>query len=72
MIIIHNFLFLDVVAAYKNLKKEKEALESTVRVFSSATAPTASSGETTTSENETNLNAKEVILFIYFEKFTNL
>lgn len=30
---------VDVVAAYKNLQKEKEALESTVRVLSSSAAP---------------------------------
>ncbi|CAF4928230.1 unnamed protein product, partial [Rotaria sp. Silwood1] len=51
--------FADVVAAYKNLQKEKEALESTVRVFSSPTVPTTTSGESIIAENDTNLNTKE-------------
>ncbi|CAF1008332.1 unnamed protein product [Rotaria sordida] len=51
--------FADVVAAYKNLRKEKEVLESTVRVLSSPAASITSSGESTVTENETNLNTKE-------------
>ncbi|CAF4902244.1 unnamed protein product [Rotaria sp. Silwood1] len=42
-----------VVTAYKNLQKEKEALESTVRVLSSPAASTVSSRESTVGENET-------------------
>jgi hypothetical protein len=60
-----NFFFSDIVNAYKNLQIEKNALESTVRVLSSTTAPT-------TSDNDTNLTAKEVSLFIYFRNFINL
>jgi hypothetical protein len=52
------FVFIDVVTAYKNLKKEKEALESTVQVLSS----TSASVEPTNTDNETNSNAKEVIV----------
>jgi hypothetical protein len=66
------FLFTDVVTAYKNLQKEKEALESTVRVLSATAVPFASSGESTTTEAETDANAKEVITFIYFKNFIHL
>jgi hypothetical protein len=52
------FALIDVVTAYKNLKKEKEALESTVQVLSS----TSASVELTNTDNETNSNAKEVIV----------
>ncbi|CAF1186790.1 unnamed protein product [Adineta steineri] len=45
----------DVVSAYKNLQKEKEALESTVRVLSSTT----SNVEKSNTETETNLNTQE-------------
>ncbi|CAF2876500.1 unnamed protein product [Rotaria sp. Silwood2] len=51
--------FADVVTAYKNLQKEKEALESTVRVLSSPASSTISSRESTVGENETNLSTKE-------------
>ncbi|CAF4772646.1 unnamed protein product, partial [Rotaria socialis] len=51
--------FTDVVTAYKNLKKEKDALESTVRVLSSTSAPTTTTGDAAASENESNLSTKE-------------
>ncbi|CAF4143814.1 unnamed protein product [Rotaria magnacalcarata] len=51
--------FTDVVTAYKNLKKEKDALESTVQVLSSTSAPTTATGDATASENESNLSTKE-------------
>jgi len=66
--LIINFFDIDLVPAYKNLKKEKEALESTVRVLSSSTV----TADSTTTENETNLNTKEVttsldlVNFIHF------
>jgi hypothetical protein len=60
-----NFFDIDLVPAYKNLKKEKEALESTVRVLSSSTI----TAESTTTENETNLNTKEVRTSLYLVNF---
>lgn len=53
ILITFPYLFTDIVTAYKNLKKEKEALESTLQILSSNT----STGQTTTLENKT----KEVI-----------
>lgn len=47
----------DIVAAYKNLKTEKEALESTVQAISSAPIP----AESTETDNE----SKEVILLLF-------
>jgi len=63
--LIINFFDIDLVPAYKNLKKEKEALESTVRVLSSSTV----TAESTTTENETNLNTKEVTTSLYLVHF---
>jgi hypothetical protein len=56
--------FIDVVTAYKNLKKEKEALESTVQVLSTPTEPPP------TTDNEASSNAKEVIVFTCLECIT--
>lgn len=51
--------FPDVVTAYKNLQKEKETLESTVQVLSTATVTSSTSyAEVTASETES--NTKEV------------
>ena len=52
----------DVVVAYKNLKKEKEALESTVRVLSSSA--TESPATTDTEGNATPRDVLENLGFI--------
>ena len=55
--------FADLFTAYKNLQKEKEVLESTVRVLST----TASTVESTTTDNEGNASATEVSKCAYIE-----
>ena len=66
--IVSNLLFTDVVAAYKDLKKEKDVLESTVRALSSTTTSSTASGESIVERNETDLNAVEVVKFLHLEK----
>ena len=55
--------FADLFTAYKNLQKEKQVLESTVRVLST----TASTVEPTTTDNDGNASAAEVNQYTYIE-----
>ena len=56
LLITYSFL-VDIVTAYKNLKTEKEALESTVQALSSNPPP----NESTETDNE----SKEVIILVF-------
>jgi uncharacterized protein YfcZ (UPF0381/DUF406 family) len=45
-------MYVDVVAAYKNLQKEKDALESTVRILTSKDESTTSNPSTVNSTTD--------------------
>ena len=59
MISERSLLWTDVVSAYKNLQKEKEALESTVRVLSTSAA-TATPEEPLSTDSNATAVVKEV------------